>query len=97
MLFVKKNKEVGRAASLTLFARVGLFAPSPSRFASLALGGSAAIPLATGLIDSLRRSNKFGLFVFICWGWAGASPAPTLGVYKTLIIIFFTFIKIRVL
>jgi hypothetical protein len=26
--------------------RVGLFAPSPSRFASLALGGSATIPLA---------------------------------------------------
>lgn len=37
---------------------------------------------------SLRCSNKFGLFVFICWGWAGASPAPTLRVYKTLIIIF---------
>jgi hypothetical protein len=40
---IKKAAATFKLLLLFYFARVGLFAPSPSRFA---LGGSAAIPLA---------------------------------------------------
>jgi hypothetical protein len=53
------------------FARVGLSAPSPSpsRLRRFGFGGSATIPLATGLIGSLRgglrRSAILRHFIFM--------------------------------